>query len=254
VEGKIIINTRPLASEDRITEALEELGLNVLLMPLTEILPLTIPDQAQNDIFLEKKYTWLIFTSQNGVNSFFDCLLAKRWTQTLPFHTAVFGERTAETLLAKGWKPDLVNRGNSAIQLIPDLLSLLSFDDKVLLVLGDLAPHTLLEKLKEKVVVDRINAYATLATAKVDESILKRIARGEYDLILFTSPSGVKSFAKLAKDTSSIDLKTLKAVSLGRSTTEALLSESIVPRVEAFPSGKEGLVSKLKEYFNADNF
>jgi len=120
--------------------------------------------------------------------------------------------------------------------------------------LGDLAPHTLLEKLKEKVVVDRINAYATLATAKVDESILKRVARGEYDLVLFTSPSGVRSFAKLAKDTSPIDLKTLKAVSLGRSTTEALLSESIVPRVEAFPSGKEGLVSKLKEYFNADNF
>jgi uroporphyrinogen-III synthase len=86
--------------------------------------------------------------------------------------------------------------------------------------------------------------------AEVSKETVQCIAAGAYDLILFTSPSGVKSFVHHAQN--KIDLAHLKAASIGPSTTKALLEVGVHPCVEASTSGKTGLIHAIENYFAAE--
>lgn len=246
MQGKIIINTRPDGSEDRIGEALRELGATVLSMPLTEIIPVDVAQRTLSDI-TRNHYKWLVFTSKNGVDKLFDQLKLPITATTLPFKTAVFGQRTTIALRERGWNPDLVNTKNSADDLVNDLLPLLQPGERVLLVVGDLASDKMQEKLGAKVETERLNVYRTISIQTIDAKIIRRIARNEYDLILFTSPSGVNSFIHHTEGT--IEMQQLKTAVIGLTTGKALLVKGITPLVVATPSGKEGLIKGIERYF-----
>ncbi|MDP4203529.1 MAG: uroporphyrinogen-III synthase, partial [Bacteroidota bacterium] len=218
LNGKIIINTRPEASDDQIAEALCKLNATVVPMPLIEIKPIAIDKVLLYRIMQDGAFQWLIFTSKNGVDGFFDQLPKP---EKLPFRIAVYGLRTAEALQEQGYSADLVNQGNTGAELLDDLLPLLRKEDKVLIVTGNLAPDVLQDRLNEIVTAERLDVYHTQFVAKVPPQTVQRIASGDYDLILFTSPSGVKSFVHHVQN--KVDFAHLKAASIGPSTTKALL-------------------------------
>jgi uroporphyrinogen-III synthase len=246
LNGKIIINTRPEGSEDLIGNALKELGANVLVMPLIEILQFQIPKEVISDI-LKNRYQWLVFTSKNGVDQLFNQLGLVQTSGKLPFKNAVFGERTALALKEKGFIPDLINLQNTSDDLIKDLYPRIRPGEKVLLVLGDLATNLMEEKLKSKAQVERINVYRTVSVQSVDEEILQLIVNNNYDLILFTSPSGFNSFWRLTEKL--INPAFLKIACLGPTTEEAILAKGIKPVVVAKPSGRAGLIKGVEDYF-----
>jgi len=247
LNGKIIINTRPEASDDQIAEALCKLNATVVPMPLIEIKPIAIDKVLLHLIIQGGAFQWLIFTSKNGVDGFFDQLPKP---EKLPFRIAVYGLRTAETLQEQGYSADLVNQGNTGAELLDDLIPLLRKEDKVLIVTGNLAPDVLQNRLNEVVTAERLDVYHTQFVAKVPPETVQRIAAGNYDLILFTSPSGVKSFVHHVQN--KIDMAHLKAASIGPSTTKALFEAGIHPCVEATTSGKTGLIHAIENYFAAE--
>jgi uroporphyrinogen-III synthase len=246
LKGKIIINTRPEGSEDLIGNALKELGANVLVMPLIEILPVQIPKEVISDI-LKSKSQWLVFTSKNGVDHLLNQLELNQKTKCLPFKTAVFGERTAMALKEKGIIPDLINLQNTSDDLLKELYPKIQYGEKVLLVLGDLATNLMEEKLKTKAQVERLNVYHTVSVQSIDPEILKLIQRNKYDLMLFTSPSGFNSFWHLTGNM--INPASLKIACLGPTTEEAILAKGIKPLVVANPSGKAGLIKGVENFF-----
>jgi uroporphyrinogen-III synthase len=247
LNGKIIINTRPEASDDQIAETLCKLNATVVSMPLIEISPIAIDKVLLRGIVQNEAFQWLIFTSKNGVDGFFDQLSNP---VKVSFRIAAYGLRTAEALQQQGYSADLVNQGNTGAELLNDLSPLLQNGDKVLVVTGNLAPDVLQNRLNEIVTAERLDVYHTQFVAKVPTETVQRIATGNYDLILFTSPSGVKSFVHHTQN--KIDFAHLKAASIGPSTTKALLEVGIHPCVEATTSGKTGLITAIENYFAAE--
>mgnify|MGYP001202903086 FL=1 len=247
LKGKIIISTRPTGSEDLIGNALENLGAAVLSMPLIETFQIPISQKSQSVILENNTYQWLVFTSRNGVESLFGQLGSLENIEVLPFKTAVFGRRTAAALHDKGFNPDLVVQSNTSADLLNELLPKLQTNEKVLLVLGDLASNLLKDGLQQKVSVDRLDVYRTEVVQSVETKMLNRISENNYDLILFTSPSGFKSFMHHTID--KIDLQNLKIACLGPTTEEAILNEGLVPLIVAKPSGKIGLLKGMENYF-----
>lgn len=248
LKGKIIINTRPLGSEDLIGNALEKLGAIVLSMPLIEIFQIPVSKKTLSNITKKDNYQWVVFTSKNGVEYLFNQLDLAEKTKALPFKTAVFGERTAKALQDKGFNPTLVVEGTTSADLLNELLPKLQIREKVLLVLGDLSSNILEDGLKSKVDVDRLNIYRTEIVKSVEVQMITRVAKNDYDLILFTSPSGFNSF--LHHTTDKLDLNKLKIACLGPTTEEKILSEGLVPLVVAKPSGKAGILKGMEEYFS----
>lgn len=248
LKGKIIINTRPAGSEDLIGNAMEKLGVIVLSMPLIEISHIPISQKTLSDIIKKDNYHWLVFTSKNGVDSLFNQLGLSENTKALPFKTAVFGKRTALALQHKMCNPTLVVEGNTSADLLTELLPKLQTGEKVMLVLGELASTILEDGLKPKVDVDRLNSYRTEFVQSVEAQMLSRVSENNYDLILFTSPSGFRSFMHHAKD--KVDLHKLKIACLGPTTEDTILNEGVVPLVVAKPSGKVGLLKGMEQYFS----
>ncbi len=248
LQGKIIINTRPEVADDKIGAALNELGARVIVLPLLDIVPIPIPQQMRWDIMQNNVYQWLVFTSRNGVDMLFNQIEWQFYTPTLPFKTAIFGERTALALKEKGYQPDLVNLQNSVEDLSNDLLFLLHPEENVLLVLGNLASDMLKEQLKPIVHVDRFNVYRTVSVQFMDEDIVQRIIENKYDMIIFTSPSGVESFSHHIGGR--INPRELKTACIGTTTEKALLKKGITPLVIAKPSGKAGLIKGIDDYFS----
>ncbi|MCF6342686.1 MAG: uroporphyrinogen-III synthase, partial [Bacteroidales bacterium] len=72
MEGKVIINTRPAGTNDLIGEALQALGAEVLSMPMIEVRPEKLTAPALHTLTNARRTDWLVFTSRNGVDSFFD--------------------------------------------------------------------------------------------------------------------------------------------------------------------------------------
>ncbi len=247
LDGKIIINTRPTGSEDLIGNALDKLGAVVLPMPLIETLQIPISQKLKLDITKNNTYQWLVFTSKNGIDSLFNQLDLAGNTPILPFRTAVFGNRTAAALQDKGFEPDLLVQGSTSAELLVGLLPRLQPDENVLLTLGNLASSVLEDGLKPNFGVDRLDVYRTEFVQSVETKMLVRIAENNYDLVLFTSPSGFKSFMHHASDR--VDLHNLKIACLGPTTEEAILNKGLIPLIVAKPSGKVGLLKGVEQYF-----
>ncbi len=248
-KGKIIINTRPEGSQDLIGNTLKKLGSIVLAMPLIVITPIQISQKVLLDITINKVYNWLIFTSKNGVEQLFNQMEFQTGLSTLPFKTAVFGKRTELALRDKGFVPDLINLQNTSADLLKDLYPIIKTEENLLLVLGNLASNILKEGLELKLNVERLNVYRTDFIQSIDVNLLDLIIKGKYDLILFTSPSGFKSFKHHTHN--KINLDSLKIACLGPSTEKAILDEGLTPLVVAKPSGKVGLIKGIEQFFTA---
>lgn len=247
LKGKIIINTRPVGSEDLIGNALEKLGAIVLSMPLIEIFQIPISQKIRLDITKNNIYHWLVLTSKNGVDSLFDQLDLSINTKTLTFKTAVFGKRTAMALQDKGFKPTLIVESNTSADLLNKLLPQLQSNEKILLVLGDLASNLLEHGLRSIVNVARLNVYRTEFIKSIEPNMINRIKENRYDLILFTSPSGFKSYRNYTTD--EVELQNLKIACLGPTTEEIILNAGLIPLIVAKPSGKIGLLKGMENYF-----
>jgi uroporphyrinogen-III synthase len=249
LKGKVIINTGHKGADDLIGRALANLGATVLSMPLIEINPARISPDIRLNITENRAYQWLVFTSKNGVNCFFKQLKTSFNPPILPFKVAVFGKRTAMALKENGFKADIVNRGDSAGDLLNELIPKLRSADKVLLVLGNLAVNLLQERLAPVVEVERLDVYHTNFVSSVDKKILQRLADDQYDLIIFTSPSGFRSFKH--HTARRIDIRKLRIACLGPTTQAEVTAGGIKPLVVAKPSGKHGLIKGIEDFFTA---
>ncbi|MFA5874549.1 MAG: uroporphyrinogen-III synthase, partial [Anaerolineales bacterium] len=106
---KILI-TRPRAQSADFGAALQMAGFEPVYFPVIEIRPvedLTALDRALAKI---NCYDWVVFTSVNGVEMFFDHIVGANGRSPLPdnLKIAAIGPKTAEALRERGIKPSFV--------------------------------------------------------------------------------------------------------------------------------------------------
>jgi uroporphyrinogen-III synthase len=234
LNGKVIIRTYPEKEEDELVDVLTAEGAKVLSMPVIEVSPL--------DFQLEKEidgYDWLIFTSKNAVTPF---------TSKFPDvknKVAALGEQTAKQLQQFRIEPGFTGSGKSAEDFAQEFLEVLDENEKVLLVLGNLAPNTLKQKLSGKATVDRVDVYQTTPLYKVDENILDLVKNDKYDALVVTSPSAIKTLVTLLKNPH----QQLRMFSIGKTTTNAILDFQMQPLGTSVEPSYRGLAQTILDYF-----
>jgi uroporphyrinogen III methyltransferase / synthase len=243
--GKRIVVTRATQQAPALSEKLAELGAEVIEMPATRIARLgTSPLRALFEDL--SSYNWLIFTSRNGVEIFWENLLtAGRDARALAgIHLAAVGPATAAALLERG----------IAVDVIPDrfvaeaLLEKLSARDdvagsRILYVTAEGARDILPAGLGELGAdVDVMPIYRSVSDGAGSSRLARRIESGEIDLVTFTSPSAVRAFV----DAVGVEnAQRVGGASIGPQTSEAIREAGIDVRHEAKESTIEGLVGAI---------
>lgn len=199
LQGKIFISTVSIDKSFEIRNIFEPLGALLVDFPMTKIIGSDNTPEIHRALNQIEKYQWIIFTSANGVKYFHHLLFETTNLVLIPstIKIAVVGPKTALELKNTGRTADYTGSGGTAESLINEMIEKEWVQDcKVLLPLGNLAPDSIQKRLSQIAEVTRINVYKTLKTDVSDNSPIERIKNNCYDLVLFTSPSGVINFAE----------------------------------------------------------
>lgn len=110
--NQTILVTRAAGQSSQFTQLLQQQGATVLELPAIVITAPSSWDSFDRAIATLEQFDWLILTSTNGVDYFFDRLTALNPTnstgQISGLKIAVVGQKTAARLEKKGFQPDFI--------------------------------------------------------------------------------------------------------------------------------------------------
>ena len=233
--GRTVVVTRAREQASELRTRLAALGAEVIELPAIEIEPLdfALPDLAS--------YRWIVFTSANGVDAFFDRGLSPIGFDARAFsgmRIAAIGPGTADALERRGLRVDLLPERFVAESLLD---AFPAGSVRILLARAETARDVLPEGLQAKgYTVDVLAVYRTVQAA-VDPDALARVRAGDVDAITFTSSSTVTNFCDAVGDWKAAPT----VVSIGPVTTATAESKGLTVAAEADPHTIDGLVDAL---------
>ena len=200
--GKRILVTRARPQASDFSELLEEKGAEVIQFPTIEITPL-----EKTVIPTPEKYDWIVFTSVNAVEIYYQYLL-RNGKDTRAFggiKICAVGPKTVETINQIGMRPDFVPSHASGKTVATELNDV--DGKKILLPRAKIATPTLPNILRERgAIVDDVPLYDTVkVTSENCNAVETDLLDGNIDIVTFTSSSTVTNFldmfpARTAKD------------------------------------------------------
>jgi uroporphyrinogen III methyltransferase / synthase len=255
LRGKTVVVTRPRAQSEEITMRLEELGAKVIHCPTIEVAP--PPSWAPLDASIRKlaDYDWVVFTSANGVEFFFQ-RLRDTTSEGSPALTGriicAIGPATAQALDKVGAAVNVVasdSRAEGTVSAIVDYLGGpqrvrgLSFLIPRARVARDVLPSSL-RNLGAR--VDAVETYQTIRPSVEPESILRLFKENSIDAITFTSSSTVSNLSAMVEleDLSELLANTV-AVCIGPVTAETAESHRIEKIVHPLVYTTQALVDSI---------
>lgn len=245
-----ILITRPRAQSAEFGAALQMAGFEPFYFPVIEIR--LVEDLTALDRALEKIhcYDWVVFSSANGVEVFFDHFAEANGRMPLPDHLniAAIGPKTAAALRGRGIEPSFVPDEYVAEAILPGLGSLRG--KKVLLPGAEIARQALPEAIRAAGgIAHEIAVYRTLPTRP--DSVGLTALKAGLDWVTFTSPSTVQNFAQIIRQQ---DLDPLylpgkpKFACIGPITGQAAREEGFVVDAMAEEYTTEGLIGAIKSF------
>lgn len=173
-----------------------------------------------------ERYSWLVFTSGNGVELFFEKLKKEKMDIRRLSHLkfAAIGRKTAQALGEYGIFCDFVPTAYSSETLAKEWIPTLKPNDQVLLMRAKEGASALPEGLREAgISFDDVALYETWVDHRRMEE-LNRILP-EVDYVILASGSAAKAFAELISEDAKAALESCgdkaKLISIGPSTTQA---------------------------------
>lgn len=250
--GRTVVVTRAKAQAGGLVRLLESEGANVVQFPMIEIVPPESWDSLDAILSRLPTYDWLIFTSTNGVDSFFERLRhhgrdMRALTRT---RIAAVGEATAAALHARGILPDLVPEKFQASALLPHFPDSLE-GLRVAVVRAEVGREELLGELRSRqATVDLGIAYRTRPSRGFREQVGSMLGSGRIDAITFTSSSTVESFfEQLGPDEKEQVLEHVLLASIGPVTSETLLAHGATATIEAPEATIQSLTAAIADHF-----
>ncbi len=191
--GKRVLVTRPAVQADEFSARLWELGAEPIVAPTIAIAP---PDEvapAYDAVERVRDFAWVIFTSRNGVDAFFD-RLSERGRDARAFgdaKVAAIGPKTAEALAARGLRVDFMPSTFINEAVADGMLERTQPGDRVLLFRAQEARDVVPDALRAA--GRSVTDVAAYKTRIIDDAELAAKAAGA-DIITFTSASTVNGF------------------------------------------------------------
>lgn len=190
-------------------------------------------------------FTWLVFTSRNGVDIFFEQLKRLRIDMRKLSHIkfAVIGKGTAQALEDRGIFCDCLPTMYSSKDLGKAMLPILTDKDKVLLLRAKEASKELTDILENSGVdYKALSIYKTTVDSRKAEELNRILDYADY--ITFCSSSAVKAFAAMLDDGKTYDGK---VISIGPVTGKAAKEQGIEVYKEASQYDIDGLIACILE-------
>lgn len=216
LSGKRVLVTGSPSMVERLSPILKEEGAEAISFSLihTENLSTEEFDRAMEEI---NSYNWVIFTSANGVECFFDKLkaLRKDIREFAGIHFAVIGDGTRKALEDHGIYSDFVPTAYSSEGMAKTMIPLMKKGDRVLMLRAEEANKVLPDAFT-KVGIDNtcISLYHTVTDMRKADELSRLIKTCDY--ITFASSSAVKAFVSMVDDLTEV---TGKYISIGPVTT-----------------------------------
>jgi uroporphyrinogen III methyltransferase / synthase len=247
--GRRIVVTRTRKQASALSAKLRVLGADVYELPTIRIeAPENLIEFGElvRDSF---QYEWLIFTSVNGVDAFFEMFyrLYDDARSIGNVKIAAIGPATAQRIKHFHLSVDMQPKEFIAEAIIDGLLKFGSVENlKFLLVRAQGAREVLPKRLAELgAIVDEAIAYQTVPETNDLSGALERIRGEGADLVTFTSSSTVENFLALKIPWPS----QMKAASIGPITSETMRKNNLPVDVEAARYDVDGLVSAVLKLY-----
>ena len=238
--GKRIVVTRAREQASELRVRLEALGGEVLELAAIRVEPIDFVLPALGG------YSWLVFTSANGVRAFFERGLDAAGLDARALgglRLAAIGPGTATALEARGLRPDLVPERFVAESLLEAFPDPGASGERVLLARAQQARDVLPEGLGARgYVVDVLAVYRTVP-AEPDPSVVEQIRAGKVDALTFTSSSTVTNFVDAVGE---ITGPQPRDVSIGPVTSATARDRGLQVGAEADPHTIDGLVEAVR--------
>ncbi|MEW6352564.1 MAG: uroporphyrinogen-III C-methyltransferase [Thermodesulfobacteriota bacterium] len=248
--GKRVLVTRAREQSRKMADRILELGGEPVLFPTIRILPPV--DLAPLDASIARigSYDWVVFTSVNGVDRFFERFLQVRddIREMAGPRIGAIGPVTADRIRARGIKVERVAKEFTA----EGVLELLSGDDvrgkRFLIPRAEKAREILPQGIAE--LGGEADVVPVYRTGLPDDAEVARIRgmleRGEIDVITFTSSSTVSHFVEMVGLDAARRLQEgVLVASIGPVTSETIRHNGLPLGVEAESYTVDGLLEAL---------
>jgi uroporphyrinogen III methyltransferase / synthase len=250
--GRRIVVTRTRKQASALSAKLKALGAEVYEIPTIRIEPpenLMDFGELVRDAF---QYDWLIFTSVNGVDAFFEMFyrLYNDARSIGNVKIAAIGPATAQRVKDLHLAVDLQPKEFIAEAIIEGLVKLGSVENLKILVVRALGAREVLPKRLAELgaIVDEAIAYRTVPETKDTSGVLERFRAEEADLITFTSSSTVENFLALKLPWPA----KMKTASIGPVTSDTMRKHGLSVDVEAARYDVDGLVGAVLKLWARD--
>ncbi len=253
LKHKVFISTRPKGQSDELWQLFNSEGAEIIEMPCIQIQPVIISDSEIKLFKTLEQFQWLILTSPNGVRHFFRIVKKINGHHKLPesLQIAVIGNKTEKILNDFGYSTTFINPGSTAEEFADAFVQIIkNSQPNILLPLGNLARTIIQDQLKNIASCTRINIYQTLPPDSLDKKTTELIRNGQYEMLIFTSPSGIFNFFKMTKN---INPENLRIVCIGKTTAQAAIENNIQPKIIAKMSNSEGIYNSILDYYKIKN-
>jgi uroporphyrinogen III methyltransferase/synthase len=249
--GRRIVVTRSRAQASDLAARLEALGAETIEAPAIRIEKPEDPAPLAAAVRDLAAIDWIVFTSVNGVDAFFEALAAAGLdTRALAGRrVAAIGPTTAAQLARFGLRADLQPETFTGAAVAETLAAEQNLSEvRILLPRADIAPKELADTLAARgAIVREVVAYRTVPDLANRDAIAEMLAGGEIDWLTFTSSSTVKNFIGAVGD-DGVRASKARIASIGPTTSATLRDLGFTPTLEAASHTIPGLIDAIVKH------
>ena len=253
LQHQTILVTRSADQSPTFTTLLTDRGATVIEMPTLEITPPSTWDGLDHAIAHIKTYDWIILTSANAVDYFFDrfSTLNQDVRSIAGLNIAVVGKKTAQFLKKRGFNPDFTPPtfvADSLFEHFPTPVEGL----RILFPRVESGGREVLVQsfTSAGAIVTEVATYQSACPTIADEQAINALQNNHITLLTFASSKTVKHFCQLLErtlgETWLESLKGITVASIGPQTSKTC--EELLGRIdcEAIEYTLEGLVEAIE--------
>ena len=247
-----VLVTRPESQARDFMSQLEKAGASPILLPTIKIVEPPSWAAADHAINQLESYQWLLLTSINGVNCFFQRLHEKGLSSTDWAHltTISVGPKTAHAATKIGLKSDMIAKEYAAEGIIELFSDRDLKQQKILLPRALKAREILPESLRRQgAVVDVVPVYETIFPPESAQLLNHLLNEKMIDIITVTSASSATNLVKHCHNPETLkSLKKIATACIGPITAEAATQAGLNVKIIADDYTSEGLLKALIRY------
>jgi uroporphyrinogen III methyltransferase/synthase len=251
--GKRVLVTRTRQQASALSRLLSQQGAEPIELPALELVPRADPRRLARALgaLARGRYQWVVFTSANGVDIFFQ-RLSEAGRDARAFAGArvcAIGPGTAGALAGRGLRADLVPEEFVAESVVEALARQNVAKSRILLPRAEGARRELVRGLRALGArVDELPLYVAAPPGAPEPEALRRLRAGEVDVVTLASSSAVRNLLKLLEgDTAPLKGPLIACIGpvTARTAREAGLQVGVESKEHTIP----GLVQALRDHY-----